>query len=437
MIVINAQRRGRRAQKGGFMIAICAQISIVLLFIAVVAILMGQRSIQRAEQQAQADALSVAASRIAMTEGLDEIRDCSHPIFQDREFIDSNVHGAQQGEAVADCPNVEIIDQEDGTSRVRVTTRVSGRFQSAFGWLQPDVVDYDEESFVELPHDEIDVAQAEPPQLVIVMDYSGSMGAGMPGGGTRIQALRRAVEGLLDRQLRVSYGAVLFNSGVIDDVGIDFNNQQNDIRNAIQRGEGGGTAYGGPLDRAVDMLLGAGDRRNVLFVSDGRPGDGNAGISAAQEAREDHDVQIFTLGVGAAVGEFRNTLIRMSGKKGDPGQPGGNEAYHFEAGNDAELQETFDRILADLLCRIPPLEPAPPEGAEVHALIRDRDGSERGLEHRNGNLNPDDENGPHDYYQWLPDTQEFRLSTKLCKEIVEEGSELITRYGRPALIDQL
>ncbi len=98
-------------------------------------------------------------------------------------------------------------------------------------------------------------------------------------------------------------------------------------------------AASGPFESAVD------GPRKLILITDGRPGDGQAGLQAAAEARELWGIEILTIGVGASVGEFRNTLIRISGA--EPGGLGESERY-FELTAWADGEELAQLVLAAL-----------------------------------------------------------------------------------------
>jgi hypothetical protein len=251
------------------------------------------------------------------------------------------------------------------------------------------------------------------------------MGTPYGGGRTRIQALRAAVTALLDAHLRVEYGLVMFNNAVIRSLPIDFDAQQQDIRDAIGRPEGGGTNYENPMRAAINLLQARPNHGYyILFISDGEPNEGpGPGVALSDSARA-QDITVFTLGVGAD-SNF-GTLRRMAGPPGHPGDA--NYAYH--AGNDAQLQQTFRQIVSSILCTVGPLQPAPGAGDTVYAFLHEAGGGERPLPVSNDL----DHDHNRDGFQYVRADNKIRLTERTCDDVIDRGGSIVTRFGSPRLI---
>lgn len=216
-------------------------------------VLLGLRIVQRDEQQAAADAIAVAATTIALREGSAAV--CDHPAMQ--RLLENNIIKHEEWEGEAPCPEMErIAEGEDGAGRLRYRSSVRGRvsnpYERTFDEYGGDDVEH--HGTAQIREQEFEEVEERRPKLMLVLDYSGSMSIEF-GGGSRTDSLRRAVTQLLDQELRVEYGLVMFTDRIVNTIPIDDDPRQRDIVNAINdRGPGGGTKYGGPIGRATNML---------------------------------------------------------------------------------------------------------------------------------------------------------------------------------------
>lgn len=399
---------------------------VLLMTLFIASVILGRVVLQRTEQQTQTDAVAMAAISIAMNEGLE--RACQHGGHEALRYLAAHNNG--NNPIQVNCRTIQQQNGEGGFLR-RYDVEITGGLQSGGlpGFPNGDV--RTRASSLVNENEFGEQGDFRFPKLVLVLDYSGSMAAGF-GGSSRIEALRRAVVDLLDLRLRVEYGLVMFNSGVITEVGIDGDPVQNDIRQAIRRAAGGGTNYVHPMDAARRMLTRTQNSGyHILFISDGYPNEGpGPGLGAARRAW-DEDVTIFTLFIGDDSRDAQRILANMSGKPNNPGDPD----YAFKANNQNELRETFRNIIAEVLCTVGPLTPQPPASLrpnQVHALLRTPFGDEDRLLFT-PNLAGADADGIA-AYQYLRDDNRIRLNQTACNRVLDNGERLVVRYGIPKLV---
>ena len=411
------------------MTLILAFIGSGLVLFTLASVLFGKAAVQREEQQASADALAMAATTIAMREGVDEV--CGHPAME--ALLRSNMAQFDRWEGDAPCPQVIREDLGDGRYRLRFRSAVSGTinnpFHNAFDQHGGDI--YTEDATAEIKEHQFTEVEERRPKLVLVLDYSGSMGVGF-GDGSRMDALREAVIGLIGQRLRVEYGLVMFNSGVILEVPVDANDRQIDILDAMHsRGPGGGTKYGAPISAAANKLTRLEDTGwYILFVTDGYPNDGSGPSLRAADTAKARDVGIFTLNVGGG-GAQRDLLVDMSGTREDPGGPN-NRGYYFSAANAGQLQQTFRQIVANILCTIGPLEPAPDlDHEELHVFMVSPNGEEQPLDQT-----PNIGGNPNALaYNYIRDENKIRLTQRVCDQVLDFGASITARFGAARLVD--
>jgi hypothetical protein len=193
----------------------------------------------------------------------------------------------------------------------------------------------------------IEQVEERRPKFVLVLDVSGSMGTNFGGGRSRCGAQQAAVAGLMSRGYRVDYGAVLFAQGVQGVIPIAPGNEQAIVNMLNGYGcPGSATNYAAGLGRALQLFQATVDTgRYTLFATDGAFNQGGDGRPQAQ-ALWNNEATVFSLNIGAQ-GNFRDNLIALSGNSDNPGC----RNYAFEAANTNELLDTFDDIVASIVCR--------------------------------------------------------------------------------------
>jgi len=193
----------------------------------------------------------------------------------------------------------------------------------------------------------IEQVEERRPKFVLVLDVSASMRENFGGGRTRCGAQLAAVAGLMSRGYRVDYGAVMFAEGVQGAIPVGPNNE-NAIVNMLNGYGCPGTAtnYAAGLGRALQLFQATVDTgRYTLFATDGGYNRGGDGRPQAQ-ALWNNEATVFSLNIGAQ-GSLRNNLTALSGNTANPGC----RNYAFEAANTNELLDTFDDIVASIVCR--------------------------------------------------------------------------------------
>jgi hypothetical protein len=249
-----------------------------------------------------------------------------------------------------------------------------------------------------------DQAEKKHPQLVMALDFSGSMrydlnGTWDPSDTTTdsFHILLGAIRKMLDENFEVMYGLVAFASeatiitpkATLDNVSTI--REQVDLGWACGPGNCGGcpytpgpdgtcnTASGDALERSLELLNNSSHpnaaSKYVLFVSDGQPTvpSGNAGYSKAYEAAEqlwNSGVTIFTLHIvnnKANKDALKQFMVNISGS---PEERQTEKGYYFDAENPDEVEDFIVGLGGRLACEIGPLDPAPPDYKKVHAFLR-------------------------------------------------------------------
>lgn len=280
-----------------------------------------------------------------------------------------------------------------------------------------------------LPQREISATERRRPKLVLLLDYSGSMDLAIDGSSTRraIDVLEDSIDALLAADLEVDYAAALYNSRVFDSVAFGPS-AVGQIRDAFDRYDaGGGTDYTSPLRRATSLLTSEEDTGYyVLMVSDGAP-NSSAGIARAAQDLWEIDATIFSLEIrrsGSTPALSRN-LIRISGTPGDRG----SADYHFVAESPEELVERFESIIAEIVCRAGPVDPAPADPTELSVIL-----SKPGFEDRILRPTNDVFAEPGAYaFNYDPETQMVQLTDRACSAVLDSGYRLISRSQRGRL----
>ena len=407
-----------------------------LLTLVIGGIIVGMVAVTKFERQAQADALATTAARIALTEGLDAV--CDHPV------LDAVIDGNSRTQANAPCPFNQLVVNGDGTTARRFVSDVDSRYDSPFRLL-PIGTNIVVSAQADVPETVTDELELNYPKLVLVLDYSGSMGQAYGGNQTRVEVLRRAVRDLIGRRYRIHYGLVIFSENVLDvvdleeelRVGDELLPREEDILDAIGIGPGGLTNYASPMRQGSVMLQTAEPSGYyMLFITDGVPNRGGDPEEAAADVREgltdedDDDVTIFTLFIGDDPGA-EQYLERLGGTANNPGNPD----HSFSAANPDELLATFDRIIGSIVCRFGPLNGEPGTRSEdIGVWNRDGDGTEIEVfpTDFDGNLPGDFEDSP--YFEYLPDEDKIRMNEFACDQVINEGYELVLRFGRVSLV---
>jgi uncharacterized protein YegL len=277
----------------------------------------------------------------------------------------------------------------------------------------------------------IDEAERRIPKLVLVLDYSGSMNQRLPGDPLRaIDRLEQSVAALLGAGLMIDYGGVFYSTNVFQAVNISASAPDQIINIMNNYGAGGTTNTGAALNRAGNILSASENTGyHVLLVSDGAPCCNSNSFQVARQAAHNlwnQDITIFSLeirhaGSSAALAQF---MTYVAGTPGNPHDPN----YHFVATTAAELVDQFQNIVANIVCKAGPIEPAPADVDSVRVFLS-RGGDERSLP-LSTNLIADQNI---EAFQYEPGDRTVRLTVRACDAVIDAGDEIVVRYDRPGL----
>jgi hypothetical protein len=267
------------------------------------------------------------------------------------------------------------------------------------------------------------------PKLALVLDFSGSMQDYMPGGSSKVQVLRDSINALLNLNLDVDIGAVLFSSDVIGTpLPVRQDPRHDDIRAAIQQPAGGGTNTAAAILAARDLLLASGEDTGyyILLASDGAPNSVPDAMSAMQQAWASN-ITSFTLDIeNYPNSEQQAFMIDVSGDSGHPG----NAANHFIATTAAQMAAAFTSLTANILCQIGPLQPPPRSPRSVRVSLTDNSGGQTVLEPVD-DLSCPTEGGPppgcQPAFHYTAGTGTVSLSKAAC-DLVTAGQHAVVRY---------
>jgi hypothetical protein len=319
----------------------------------------------------------------------------------------------------------------------------------------------------------IDEAEKKYPQLALVLDYSGSMQAGM--GGQRppsvnqdsFHVLRNAAMALLDKNYELRQGLVIFATGIryaTPNVALGNGDLMKEKVMADWKcpyqDDGGGcmTASAAALDRARDLLddpaLPSSEKKYVIFVSDGLPTMPRSNPQG--RAREmagvlwDMGATIYTLHVinSSSVTPLRNFMISISGPPESRGnetvtQPDGTTArYYYNVADEESMNKFFKQIGGALACSIGPLElPAgtPPERMRV--FTRAANGREAAIANARPGANEIgdlwDDTMPYytgDYFLYIDRDKMLYVTPPVCDRVQQQHERVVIRFSSTQIV---
>lgn len=405
------------------MVLVAAQIALGLIFFMIVMMIIGQLSVQRDEQQNAVDAVNFASAIIAKHEGISAV--CDNVALN--RLVRENLGAAYELEC--DMP-VEV--ERDGVDRLRFTSRVVSRYDNPFRYddgrvLSDPQVDRLRGTAVS------DITQAklsevELPKVVFVLDYSGSMGpgGGSYGGRVKVEVLREVVNSILDLQLPVEFGLTLFSTNAFGQIDVQFDADQQDIRNSIQVAPGGNTNYEAALASGTNLLRRRGAEKGYLiFITDGVP---TVGDQSADPARRVWAAGYTILSVFIGNPADRALLISMSGAPNDQANP----AYYFEANDPPALVDAMEAVFKTILCSMGPIDPAPEDPDDMGLLLELADRTEVPLPQVVNPRDLDDQNFYGVHYN--PADHYIKLSERACDDILFNNAKVVARHGSPVLL---
>jgi len=265
-------------------------------------------------------------------------------------------------------------------------------------------------------------AESVPPNVLIVLDRSGSMDDSIGGGSTKWELAVAAVKTLLtDYGDSVRFGLVLYSSdgdcgpgqvlvGVGDGTAADINGEMDGAS------PDGSTPIGDTLDGLVSYAgLGDTTRDNyILLLTDGEErcdGDGEAAVTALRNRTP--EVKTFVVGFGGEVDPDALNAMAVAGGTDLPGA-----TKYYQADDAAALQAAFDAIGGSVLSCSYELSEIPPDLDELYVYF-----DSVGIPRDTGQVNGWDYN---------PDTNEVTFYGPACDSL-RSGSvtDLVIVYGCP------
>jgi Flp pilus assembly protein TadG len=227
------------------------------------------------------------------------------------------------------------------------------------------------------------------PNLILVLDFSGSMANHLGGNSSQpksITKLRESVDLLLQSSTTFKFGMVLFASDVIDKVAPALGTADT-IHKKMQGNPGGcpeggndcETASGAGLAAALKLIQDAGnpdEAKYVLFVSDGQPtvpvDDPDGAAKSAAQALWAADVMIMTLHIiNVADHDYANQLAAfMQWISGYPEKPH-DPTWYFNADSADKMDQLFSNLGDAIGCPLTPLNPPPKDPNNLHIFVKD------------------------------------------------------------------
>ena len=250
-------------------------------------------------------------------------------------------------------PNLVCIDEGLDCNADNVCKRkfsISSTYDPGRGEVTKSV----EMSISEETHD-VSVVDAA---VIMLLDFSGSMR------GNRIVQLKDTVRSFVGADYNLSYSVILYNDTIIttSNIGKGQQHNQNIVSIVNSNNPGGGTNFVNPLTESLRQIQTTNyEAYYVLLISDGSP---NEGISASQNfvqsnilslndnvclltTAQNPCITVYTLGVDNA---NQGALQSISGNTLSQ-----NPAEYSYTVNANQVQEAFNAIIEEIMCKIGPV----------------------------------------------------------------------------------
>lgn len=424
------KRRGQRGAAAVLMLGI----SLLLVGLLMVSVILSEIAFMKQERQNAADAVSMAATQIIERGGVQAYQAANNAGMLGaiaRENVNSdNIQFELYGPPTPTGPP----DANTRLQQVQVQVQMSEiiRGDQMFGAAAMRAVlpganpriRADSIARVQMEQMVMEDVDFKTPELVMVLDFSGSMQS-----GDKIGSLRRASNIFLDQvaDKDILIGSVAFHENVVATTPIQQDGQHQEIRNLLNMSANGpATNYEASIAEAHQMLraMNSDNPKNILFITDGSPTTGGNGVAQGNAAKAD-DIQVISLFVGAASAQQQN-LLR------DIASPG----MFADARNEAELNQLFGD-LADLIFAT--LEVDIDEQRRLacvahtrrepclYVSLRPQAGAERLLTYTNDIAGA----GPNDFmFTYLPDERAIQLSDEAYHFWKDNrNTEILVRMG--------
>lgn len=418
---IRSVSRAARARRGGATVLL-AGVLMIMTALMLASFMVGRAAVHKEELQAGSDAVAIAAARTALYEGVHQGRRMERfmPFAQGNNLNRLTGVPLLSTQAV---PARNVLEITVGLETTALSDNV--------GLTGLDKVDVRARSVAQVYNvrKRLDLDR-EPPRIVLVLDYSGSMGADFGGGRTRNEALEESVSHILALNLqlpgnaRVRWGLVTYSTDVMDVVSVGVGTEGAIGAVMGDRGPGGNTRTHKALQRARQLVGGQPrDHRYVILVSDGLPNGGDP-VPESDRLRLTDNTNVYCLEIRAPGSPPMDVMQRMAGPAGDPN--GRNPDYVKTARNVDSLHEALLDIWAGIYCTVKLDDPKPSEVGWT-----DEDGN---LVVNAWVLNP--ASGQEEQVSISSEGEDtYRIGDmETCAALLENGTALDFRFGKPVLV---
>jgi hypothetical protein len=409
-------RRSRWSRERGSVMPVVAFVSLILAVLGIGGAVLGRTVAARQDAQRAADGAALAMADLIREQGLPAALPRAMQIgqFSDRSPLGWNPSWREE------------------PTRLVAQVAASGQLAAwRYIWDSGSIpVNARASAIVGQEVHEID--NWSPPQLMLVLDYSGSMGEAMGGNRSRIDALEDGVQRMFDQGYRIEFGATLFDSSIVASERFGPDSVGRILQLLRNHGPGSGTCTSCGLRSGRELLADSPDTgadKFVVLVSDGSPNDGGGEEGARQEAARlwDDNVSIFSLHVGAGGG----LQAFMESVAGTPDHHPYPEDYYFQVTDPESFRQALEAIAAAIACRTPrPLNMQAIEDMATLRVFLREGGRERRIEE-----SPNLIAGNIEGYQLERTGGRLRFTPRACNAIIDRGAQIVVRYNRARLIE--
>lgn len=416
---MRARRSSRRHQRGAISVMAVAGIFLMAV-VAMGAISIGRIAATRSDCQSAADAAALAAAQM--------IRDHGLPFSaSSRAAAESLAQRNSQLPVQFQWNLTQTADEVNVSVRTAITLNLPTLVFSGGSTT------VNAKASARIAQTRFDDAERRLPKLVMALDYSGSMTLPFSGGGSRaIDVLENSISSLLATNLMIDYGAAFYSSSVFRTVAISPG-APNQIVNIMNAYDAGGSTNTAAALNSARTLVSAGENtgRYILLVSDGEPCCSSNSFSAARNAAVaawNQDITIFSLeirrsGSSAALSQFMTDVAGSPSSRRDPN-------YHFVATSAADLVAKFRDIVASIVCKVGPMNPAPSDPSLLRVYLTSG-GSERAVPPSSDLVADKDL----ERFRYESSDHTLRLTERACDAVIDGGDDIVVRFDKPGLTD--
>ncbi|PLX37887.1 MAG: hypothetical protein C0606_06405 [Hyphomicrobiales bacterium] len=324
----------RRDDRGNIAIIFAFVLIPILMFVGS-AVDFGRAVMLRNQMSVAIDSAALAGAREFMTSYGNEA--ASKKVA--KAYFADNFHGK-----VDDYDLTISVDTEADTMDVTVSAKMPTTFLGVAGMTKLDVSSTARTKFNEV----------RPVSVGMVLDVSGSMSTSIPGGTTRMNALKSASRSLLDildkadpKGTNLRTGLTTFSTDLVDK--IKFDNGSSDVRRKVERLRPRNlTQINAALDPMTDMIEGekdafasVGSLRFVILMTDGystvNPKKDVRATLANCTALKKAGIEVFTVNLDGDADTLRQCAT--------------SENHFFDTNNQNQFKKAFEAIALEILAR--------------------------------------------------------------------------------------